>query len=74
MELLLQQDIHLNTSLLLQILLFLSNRILLPPTLEFRTISSQQETTKRWQTEDAEKVLGDKNERKTTNTKPTRHL
>jgi hypothetical protein len=64
MELLLQQDIHLNTSLLQQILLFLSNRILLPPSLQIRTVSSQQETTKRWQTEDEEKVQGDKAERK----------
>jgi hypothetical protein len=73
MELLLQQDIHLNTSLLLLILLFLSNRILLLPSLEFRTVSSQQETTKRWQTEDKEKVQGDKAERKMTNTKQSRH-
>jgi hypothetical protein len=69
MALLLQQDIHLNTSLLLQILLFLSKRILFPPSLEFRTVSSQQETTKRWQTEDEEKAQDDKVERKMINTK-----
>jgi hypothetical protein len=74
MELLLQQDIHLNTSLLLQILLFLSNRILIPPILEYRTHSIQQETPKRWQTADAEKVQGDKVKRKMTNSKPPRHL
>jgi hypothetical protein len=46
MELLLHQDIHLKTSLLLQILLFLSNRILLPPIWNTELIQSNKKYQK----------------------------